>query len=121
MWIDRHRKKSRPSPDTPNLSDGVNQVAGGCKILPFRQKTNARETLGAEEFVQGSVAVDPVEPWSLEEGNDVPVVCVPEWRQAGSSHLRSSVVVPRWLKTVLLAGAFTAWTSITIALALALS
>jgi hypothetical protein len=88
----------------------------GCKILPFRQ-ARSPEPLEDDEVIRESLSREFAEEYPFAESGRYQVACLAEYPDADPCQ---AVYPSRWLKRVLLASAFTAWTVAAIAMSIAL-
>lgn len=126
----KERGTEATTPDC-SASEVVVRSESGCKVLIFRKPSchDDGKTIELErgQALSGFDAMD-----DSGEFRDVSLVYIAERskraptramlaRAAAESREVSSLVVPRWLKKVLLMATFTAWTAAAIAISLALA
>jgi len=131
MSLRGKRKKAATPSCAGAASDVVVRSEGGCKVLIFR-KTPPRDDERTIELERGQALSAPDEMEDSGEFRDASLVYVAERtkraptraalrRVMDDARESSSLVVPRWLKKVLLMATFTAWTAAAIAISLALA
>ena len=99
-----------------NDNAGLIQADAGCKILPFR-RTPSPKPLEDDGDIRQGLPRELTHGYPFPESGRFQVACLAQYPDADPCQ---AVYPNRWLKRVLLASAFTAWTVAAIAISIAL-